>query len=326
MERISDFDVLELCATPISISAQVGRKHLEPLERVKSPSRIGFGFHRARVQTRTKILSAECVTGGSTKHLRFMSPLRYHVERPSAKRRLRERLLRYTLAVTCTGFIACDDAVPESAPETFRQYRTDLLPDNSTRSIRIYVQGALRNDDIFMEAVDKAVNSWNEAGDLRFSFSLAPEPPPFIPPITDTEWPIVIKPANEGGCCPFMTPRTFEGIAYAERPFRDLGRINPGAEIRFNVACMQMEAPHVQHHILMHEIGHTVGLRHTDWRTQASCDDPYPENTEPGGANHIDGTPQDDPRSVMVACYDPETATGTWSEGDLAAIQELFGR
>ena len=241
------------------------------------------------------------------------------------KSRSRRRVLAGVLVAACLGSIACDDPDSNLEEQVFRHYRTDLLPDGDVELIRIYVQGSLRNDDFFMDALDQAIRSWNEVGPLRFRFSLAPHPPPFLgPPITDRERPIIIKPAGASGCCPFVAPRTFEGTAAADSPFRELGRINPGAEIEINVPCMQLEPLPVQRHILMHELGHTVGLRHTDWQTRASCHDGSKEHAAPFGARPIDGTPQDDPDSVMAACYQPG-ASGTWSDGDRIAILKLFG-
>ncbi|MEM7151187.1 MAG: M57 family metalloprotease [Myxococcota bacterium] len=230
------------------------------------------------------------------------------------------------VSATCLAPTGCDDVEPEPEALDFRHYRTDRLPDGDVEVIRVYVTGSLRNDEFFMDAVDEALWSWNDVGPLRFRFELSPTPPSILgPPITDAERPIVIKPASGGGCCPFVAPRDFEGTAAADPPFFELGRVNPGAEIEINVPCMRLEPIPVQRHVLMHELGHAVGLRHTDWETRASCPGGTPEHARPLGAQHIEGTPRVDPDSVMRACYDP-SVTGTWSDGDRIAIRKLFGR
>ena len=67
--------------------------------------------------------------------------------------------------------------------------------------------------------------------------------------------------------------------------------------------------------LLLHEIGHTIGLRHTDWRDR----DRYP-------AIHIPGTPEVDASSVMnllFAC-DGNVRTAL-SSNDKKAINTLYG-
>ncbi|KAA1242904.1 M57 family metalloprotease [Aquimarina sp. RZ0] len=104
---------------------------------------------------------------------------------------------------------------------------------------------------------------------------------------------------------------------------------NPGAEVRINSGT-NVNSSLVLRHIWMHEIGHTLGLRHTDWNGRQSCGgfDVEPGNP-PGipnanGLNHIPGTPTGfDATSVMLACFGP-FENGQFGPFDIVALEYLY--
>lgn len=100
----------------------------------------------------------------------------------------------------------------------------------------------------------------------------------------------------------------------------------PGNEIRVNVGFDAGSGPGGQMTVgeatltLAHELGHTVGFRHTSMYLQTACG---VENPGPAGANLITGTPTSDPASVMNGC----TTLSSWidfSFYDRMATRRLF--
>ncbi len=80
--------------------------------------------------------------------------------------------------------------------------------------------------------------------------------------------------------------------------------------------------------IVTHEIGHTLGLRHSDFYDRSiSCGGDPASDVESGvGAVHIVGTPTTAApgQSVMNACYDG-TESGEFSRSDVVALNALYG-
>ncbi|WP_430907909.1 M57 family metalloprotease [Maribacter sp. 2-571] len=80
-------------------------------------------------------------------------------------------------------------------------------------------------------------------------------------------------------------------------------------------------------HTITHEIGHTMGLRHTDWFSRSSCANPNPEPWL--GAVHIPGTPSQfssnpiDANSLMNACS-PLSAPGEFTAKDKIALDRTW--
>lgn len=182
---------------------------------------------------------------------------------------------------------------------TDEQYRTSNLVSRNLPNI--CVNGSQFSSNArFSQALDLAIQNYNNLG-LTFRMT---------------------RTTSSSGCQATITARFSSGTGGSAgfpsggRPF---GTINIGTGLQsFSVDTIE--------HVITHELGHTVGFRHSDFFNRSiSCGQGGNEGSGGVGAIHIAGTPTGAQvgGSIMNSCF-RSNESGEFTGSDVTALNNLY--
>jgi hypothetical protein len=180
---------------------------------------------------------------------------------------------------------------------TEEQYRTNNLVSGPLR-ICVTPTSTFNTYSRLSAGLDLAIDNYNSQG-LSLTFVRGPATCDFTISAKTT--------TGTGGS---------SGFPSGGKPY---GTINIGTGL-------QSYSNDVNEHVITHEIGHTIGFRHSDYYNRAiSCGTGGNEGTAGVGAVLIPGTPSTATvgGSVMNSCF-RSTENGEWSSSDRTALQYLY--
>jgi hypothetical protein len=187
----------------------------------------------------------------------------------------------------------------QSSNSSVEQYRTSNLVDTTVTKICVNPTADFNSFSRLSAGLDAAIDNYNSLG-LRISF--------------------VRGPAT--GCTASIAAKTMSGVggsAGFPKGGKPYGTINIGTGL-------QSYSVDVNEHVITHELGHTIGFRHSDYYDRSiSCGSGGNEGAAGVGAIHIPGTPTDARTggSVMNSCF-RSSETGEWSSSDKTALDYLY--
>ena len=186
----------------------------------------------------------------------------------------------------------------DDSGSVYKQYRTNNLVSRSLDAICI-------NGSAFTGTLSTALNwSINNYNALNLTFTM------------------YRTSGSTSGCDAVITARVVSGSG-GSAGFPSGGRPYPYINIGAGVASY---GTNTAEHVITHELGHTLGFRHSDYFNRSiSCGRGGNEGGGSVGANHVPGTPTGASvgGSIMNACF-RSRENGEFTSSDRAALQYLY--
>lgn len=189
--------------------------------------------------------------------------------------------------------------------EQTRQFRTFNLVTGANRTIDVI--GYTANDQFGLSskaqtALQWAVNNYNRISGSTLRFRLT-----FGTNFNNSDMVVYDNTANN--------PGSNGGVAGFPS--------NNGLPNKFvQIYGLEGYDTNVNEHVITHEIGHSIGFRHSDYYDRQSCGGGG-EAAGSDGAIQVSGTPTRDFNSVMQACFS-NSEDGEFSGNDVTALQAMY--
>ncbi|MBC3844979.1 peptidase M10 [Winogradskyella echinorum] len=196
----------------------------------------------------------------------------------------------------------------EAHSSSEKQYRTFNLVTGNNQTINIlgYTGGSQALSSKAQTALTRAVANYNNINNMTLQFNLT-----FGTNYQAADMVVYDNSVN--------TPGGTGGVA---------GFPNSSGQANKFVQIYGIEqfSTNVNEHVITHEIGHSIGFRHSDWFDRLSCPSSAQGNEGSGsdGAVHIPGTPTGrDLSSVMQACFST-SVSGNFNSNDITALLAMY--
>jgi len=187
---------------------------------------------------------------------------------------------------------------------TQEQYRTTNLVGTSITNICVN-GAAFVNNAKFNDALNRAIANYN-ALPLR--------------------WNMTRTTGGTSGCSATITARFLQGVTGGSSGFPSGGRPFNTINIGTGLNSSSFSVDTVEH-VITHELGHTVGFRHSDYFNRSiSCGGaPTNEGQAGVGAILIPGTPSGATvgGSIMNSCF-RQSETGEFTSSDITALNAIY--
>ena len=180
------------------------------------------------------------------------------------------------------------------------QYRTFNLVSRNLRTIRIR---STNNNSRVLLAIDRAIFNFNQLG-LTFRMERVG--------------------ANQSAD---ITVEIVSGTRFLGSAGFPTGNGRPWNRVLLDVNAFNGRSDDLAEETTTHELGHCVGLRHSDWYDRSfSCGRGGNEEQPPSGLGvvGIPGTVRQDPESIMNSCGAVTRSDGEFSRFDQVALRELY--